>query len=312
MIPVYYDPKFLDHVTGNHPECSERLRGLLPKLETEPLKSIVSRAECTAAPLSWITAVHSPEYVATIERLCRQGGGWLDSDTRLSPGSFEAAIIACGAACQAVAEVVEGKSSAAFCAVRPPGHHAESSGGMGFCLFNNVAVAAQFAVKELRLNRVLVVDWDVHHGNGTQEIFWTRPDVGFLSIHRFPFYPGTGTAGETGAGDGLGATLNLPIAHGTPTNEYLTKFRQGVEQIAQRIKPELILISAGFDAFRDDPIGSLGLKFEDFKLLTEIVLDISRSYCPQKVVSVLEGGYHLTGLANCVEAHLLALAHSDR
>jgi acetoin utilization deacetylase AcuC-like enzyme len=179
---------------------------------------------------------------------------------------------------------------------------------MGFCLFNSIAVGAQYAVSELGLSRVLIVDWDVHHGNGSQDIFWRRSDVAFMSIHRYPFYPGTGSSEETGAGAGLGWTLNLPIEYGTSRAAYLDAFRNGIERFASQAKPELILISAGFDAYWQDPIGSLGLQPEDFAEMTAIVLEISRAYCPGKVVSVLEGGYHLVGLADCVAAHLATWA----
>ncbi len=310
VLPVFYDSTFLRHATGGHPECPERLQAILERLTGDALKSVVQLRTCQAPDEVWITAVHGEDYVRAVRQRCENGGGWLDADTILSPGSFDAARLACGAVCHAVREVVEGRERAAFCAVRPPGHHAESNRGMGFCLLNNVAVAAEYSIRNLLLNRILVIDWDVHHGNGTQEIFWTRAEVGYLSIHRYPFYPGTGTAGETGSADGLGCTLNLPISFGTPPSEFLKQFRRGLEQIAQRIQPELILISAGFDAFVDDPIGSLGLGPEDFGHLTDAVVEMSREYCPGKIVSVLEGGYHLDGLASCTENHLLSLSRS--
>jgi acetoin utilization deacetylase AcuC-like enzyme len=175
---------------------------------------------------------------------------------------------------------------------------------MGFCLFSNVAIGARAALDGLGLNRILIVDWDVHHGNGTQAIFWEEPRVGFLSIHRWPFYPGTGRADETGSGKGLGTKLNLPVEYGTEPREFRERFQSGLERLAAKIKPELILISAGFDAHRDDPIGSLDLETEDFALLSKTVLEVAGCYAGGKVVSVLEGGYNAPILAGCVALHL--------
>jgi acetoin utilization deacetylase AcuC-like enzyme len=175
---------------------------------------------------------------------------------------------------------------------------------MGFCLFNNIAVGARMALAELQLDRVLIVDWDVHHGNGTQDEFWTDPQVGFLSIHRYPFYPGTGAADETGAGRGLGTTLNLPIKFGTSRQDYLKRFEDELTAFADQLKPQLVLVSAGFDSHREDPIGSLGLEVEDFRPLTRIVLNVARTHAGGRLVSVLEGGYNVDRLAESVEAHL--------
>jgi acetoin utilization deacetylase AcuC-like enzyme len=212
--------------------------------------------------------------------------------------------MAVGAACDAVERVVRGEDRQALCLVRPPGHHALANRGMGFCLFNNVAVAATLAVEELDLDRVLIVDWDVHHGNGTQTIFWTDPRVGFLSIHRWPFYPGTGAEDEIGAGDGLGATVNLPVAYGTSRKDYLSMFAGAMERFAAKMKPQLVLVSAGFDAYHQDPVGNLGLEAEDFAVMTNLVLDVADTYARGKLVSILEGGYHLEALAESVALHL--------
>ena len=179
----------------------------------------------------------------------------------------------------------------AFCLVRPPGHHALSDAAMGFCLFNNIAIAARVAIDELGLDRVLIIDWDVHHGNGTQEMFWEDGQVGFFSIHRWPFFPGTGQASETGSGRGLGATVNLPVEFGTSRREYIESFENSLSHFANKIKPQLVMISAGFDAHRDDPVGSLGLETEDFPKLTQIALQVAHEYAGGRLVSVLEGGY---------------------
>jgi acetoin utilization deacetylase AcuC-like enzyme len=231
----------------------------------------------------------------------------LDSDTVLSTRSYDVARSAAGAACDAVDNVLTGRAQRAFCLVRPPGHHATRSRGMGFCLFNNVALAARRSIDRHGLERVLIVDWDVHHGNGTQEIFWEDPRVGYFSIHRHPFYPGTGEADETGGGAGLGTKLNLPIEFGTSRDEYLQKFRQGLEILGDRIRPQLVLISAGFDAHRLDPVGSLGLESEDFTPLTQAVLEITATYSQGRVVSMLEGGYNPAAVAESVERHVQQL-----
>ena len=212
--------------------------------------------------------------------------------------------MAAGAVCDAVERVLKGEDETAFCLVRPPGHHALTDRGMGFCLFNNVAVGSRLAIDELGLDRVMIVDWDVHHGNGTQATFWEDPQVGYFSIHRSPFYPWTGTAEETGVGAARGTTLNLPISFGTPRDEYLETFAEGVERFAAALKPQLILISAGFDAHRLDPVGSLGLESEDFSIMTKIALRVAATHAGGRVVSVLEGGYNPVALADCVEHHL--------
>jgi acetoin utilization deacetylase AcuC-like enzyme len=245
--------------------------------------------------------------VESIRTLAERGGGALDHDTVLSAQSFEVARLAAGAVCDAVDKVIAGPERHAFCLIRPPGHHASHHKGAGFCLFNNVALGARRAIDDHALERVLIVDWDVHHGDGTQEIFWEDGRVGCFSIHRYPFYPGTGGAEEIGAGAGLGTKLNVPITFGTPRAEYLDQFNRGLENLAGKIRPQLILISAGFDAHRLDPVGSLGLESEDFSSMTRSVLDIANTYCEGRVVSALEGGYNPMAVAECVESHVQQL-----
>jgi len=308
MTLLYSDPRFLDHDTGRgHPERAERLRQISALLDSSGLATESARPQWQPATLERIERVHGGRYVKSVADLAGRGGGWPDPDTVVSPASFDVARLAAGAASDAVDRVLAGEDRTALCLVRPPGHHALPDRAMGFCLFNNIAVAARVAIDEHGLDRVLIVDWDVHHGNGTQAIFYADGQVGYFSIHRWPFYPGTGATDETGTGAGLGATTNLPIAFGTPRNVYRDQFRQELEGFASRIKPQLVLISAGFDSHREDPIGSLGLEVEDFADLTRCVLDVANVHANGRVVSLLEGGYHPTRLAECVAEHLTGL-----
>jgi acetoin utilization deacetylase AcuC-like enzyme len=221
------------------------------------------------------------------------------------------AALAAGAAVDAVRRVVRGEDRTALCLVRPPGHHALADQAMGFCLFNNIAVTARSALVNEGVNRVLVVDFDVHHGNGTQAAFWEDPQVGFLSMHRWPFWPGSGAADETGSRAGLGSTVNLPVAYGTSRKDIVARFTTRLQEFADQMRPELILISAGFDAHRQDPIGDLGLETEDFTAMTEAILAVAAVHSSGRVVSVLEGGYNPPVLAECVGEHLLQLIDAD-
>ena len=304
MTLLYSAPCFLNHETGTHPECAERIRGIPERLRRSGLAARCREPEFKPVARQNLTQVHAAAYVDEIWAYAKSGGGYIESDTIVSPASYDVALMAAGAVCDAVARLMRGEDRQGLCLVRPPGHHALANRAMGFCLFNNVAVAARLAIDVLGLYRVLIVDWDIHHGNGTQATFWEDPQVGFLSIHRFPFFPGTGAADETGAGRGLGTTLNLPIKYGTSRQTYLAAFADSLEKFAARIKPQLVLLSAGFDAHRLDPIGDLGLETEDFVPLTNLVLDVADTYAGGKFVSVLEGGYDPAILADCVELHL--------
>jgi len=312
MTLLYYHDHFLDHDTGTHPERPQRLRQVAAHLERQGLVKRCRREPWERISAERLARVHEPKYAAQVEALASAGGGRIEVDTVVSAASYDVARMAAGAAADAVDRVLKGQSQNALCLVRPPGHHARQADAMGFCLFNNVAIGARVATAEHQLDRVLVVDWDVHHGNGTQDAFWTDPSVGFFSIHRWPFYPGTGDRDETGAGAGLGTSVNLPIEFGTPRTEYLQAFRTALEEFADKMRPQLVLISAGFDSHRDDPIGSLGLEVEDFVALSRIVLDIAAAHAGGRVVSVLEGGYNPGILAACVEVHLNVLLAADR
>ena len=307
MALLYYDPIFLEHNTGDHPERPQRLISIIHKLDGENLLTTCRRPGWERVSTARLARVHTPEYCASLEKYCAGGGGQIESDTVCCSKSHEAAVQATSAVCDAVERVVKGEDSRALCLVRPPGHHALQGAPMGFCLFNNVAVGARLATKELGLDRVLVIDWDVHHGNGTQATFYDDSQVGFFSIHRWPFYPGTGAADETGTGPGLGRTLNVPVEFGTSRSAYHSAFRSGLERLAAKVRPQLILISAGFDAHRDDPVGSLQLEVEDFGLLTDAVLEVAAVHCDGRVVSVLEGGYNPPVLAESVALHLRRL-----
>jgi acetoin utilization deacetylase AcuC-like enzyme len=304
MTLLYTDPIFLEHDTGTHPERAQRLRQVTAHLRRTGLEQKCQVVECPQATVEDLAAVHGTDYIASVAEFARQGGGRIEADTVLSPRSYDAAACAAGAVCDAVRQVVAGPDKRALCLVRPPGHHALERDAMGFCLFNNVAVAARVATRQLGLHRVLIVDWDVHHGNGTQAAFWEDPQVAFFSIHRWPFYPGTGWTDETGAGNGLGTIENLPVEFGTPRAEYLKLFGDELDRFAARTKPELVIVSAGFDSHRDDPVGSLGLETEDFIPLSRNVLEVADQYAEGRIVSALEGGYNPGVLAGCVEAHL--------
>jgi acetoin utilization deacetylase AcuC-like enzyme len=307
MTLLYYDPRFLEHATGRHPERPQRLKQIVAQLEQTGLTAACAQPTWQPATRERLRRVHEPHYIDHVFDFAKRGGGMLDPDTVVSPASADVAVLAAGAACDAVDRVLAGKDRTALCLVRPPGHHALAGHAMGFCLFNSVAVAARVATAEHNLERVLIVDWDVHHGNATQDMFYADGGVGFLSIHRWPFYPGTGSADETGSGAGLGTTRNLPLAFGTPRDEYRARFTAEIEDFAARIRPQLVFISAGFDAHRTDPVGSLGLEVEDFDELTRVVREIAAVHAQGRVVSLLEGGYNPPVLAQCVEAHLREL-----
>jgi acetoin utilization deacetylase AcuC-like enzyme len=306
MTLLYTDPIFLKHETGRHPETADRLRSVTAQLDKSGLaKKCVTG---TYKPLAeeTVAKLHSPKMVAQVKQVAAHGGGRLDPDTVVSPESFTVGLAAAGACSAAVDAVLKGPEHVALCLVRPPGHHATPTKSMGFCLFNNVALAARHARTAHGLTRVLIVDWDVHHGNGTQDVFYEDPEVVFYSIHRYGggFYPGTGAADETGRGKGLGHVINAPIRYGTSRKEYHAAFTRHLEKAADKIEPELVLLSAGFDAHARDPIGSLGLETEDFASLTKEVLAVAKTHAKGRLVSCLEGGYNLDALAESVQAHL--------
>ena len=306
---LVYHPAYLDHDMGaGHPESPNRLRAILQQLERSGTAGRVSKIEPRKAEDEWITQIHSPSYVAALNtHQPASGRVALDADTSMSRGSLPAAYLAAGGALAAVDAIMRGDVEHAFCAVRPPGHHAETARAMGFCLFNNVAIAARYVQKKYGLSRVLIVDWDVHHGNGTQHSFEQDPSILFFSTHQYPHYPGTGRATERGIGAGEGFTINVPMDAGDGDDEYHAIFLNVLLPAAEAFKPEFVIISAGFDAHRDDPLASMGLTEAGYSDLTGLVVGIAKRHAQGRLLSALEGGYNLTALGASVDAHLKVL-----
>ena len=306
---LVYHPVYLEHDMGvGHPESPNRLRAIMQQLERSGTAARLTNIEPRKAEDEWITQIHSSSYVAALKKhQPAQGKVALDPDTSMSPGSLTAAYLAAGGALAAVDAIMSGGVEHAFCAVRPPGHHAETARAMGFCLFNNVAIAARYAQKQHGLTRVLIVDWDVHHGNGTQHSFEQDPSILFFSTHQYPYYPGTGRATERGTGAGEGFTINVPMEAGDGNDEYHAVFLNVLLPAAEAFKPEFVIISAGFDAHRDDPLAGMGLTEAGYTDLTGLVAGIAKRHARGRVLSALEGGYNLTALSASVDAHLQAL-----
>ncbi len=306
------DRRFERHETGaGHPERPARIAAILDGLTkaglTEAGSPTIRRIVPRAAMHDDAELCHSAEYVRVAEKDISGGATTLSTgDTHVSAASLETAYLALGGVLQTVDALFRGEIDNGFCAVRPPGHHATPTRGMGFCIFNNIAIAARHAQKHHGAKRVLIVDWDVHHGNGTQDIFYDDGSVYFFSTHQWPLYPGTGKATDRGKGAGLGFTLNCPFAAGARA-EILDAFKTKLVPAARDFKPDLILISAGFDSREGDPLGGFKLTDEDFAELTRIMLDLAREHCKGRLISVLEGGYNLDGLASAVVSHVKAL-----
>ena len=308
----HIDEAYLRHrMPEGHPERVARIERLL-KLATRPGELGVTVIPASRrATIDELALVHSPVYITKIAAAAGQSC-MLDPDTYMSPDSYDVACRAVGGVLALVDRVMTGKLDNGFAAVRPPGHHAESDHAMGFCLFNNIAVAAAYALKRYRLERVLVVDWDVHHGNGTQQAFWEEPRVLFVSLHQYPFYPGTGAANETGGRHAPGLTVNVPMSAGCGDAEYEAVFRRVVRPVAEAFAPELVLISAGFDAHAADPIGGMRVSDAGFDAMASEMLDIAGSFAGGRCVAVLEGGYDLDALERCVEIVLRRMQSPDR
>lgn len=307
---LIHHPIYLKHKTGEgHPETPKRYEVVMKTLEGDA-KLFESLKVIEAEPVSKgvIQRAHTKEHFKTIETAFEDGVEYLDADTIVSMHSFDAALYAAGGVCRAVDAVMNGEASNAFVAVRPPGHHATGENAMGFCLFNNVAVAARYAQNKYKeIERVAIIDWDVHHGNGTQGIFFDDPSVFFFSMHQYPWYPGTGARGETGYGRGKGYTLNVPVKAHTAADSQKRMFENALGDIHRDFKPDLIFISAGFDAHTSDPLGQLRLENNDFVQMTRTVKQWANEVCSGRIVSCLEGGYNLETLGQTVKAHVKAL-----
>ncbi|WP_031433821.1 histone deacetylase family protein [Methylomarinum vadi] len=306
----FYHDDFLRHDTGEfHPESSARLTSINSALNTPAFDRLTRMTPVLLDDIEeHIALIHTADYIQTIHRTTpRHGQASLDADTVLSPGSYQAALLAASAVCGALDRVVAKQADNAFCAVRPPGHHAEESHAMGFCLFNNIAVAAAYARKFHGVDRLAIVDFDVHHGNGTQQAFYRTAEVMYASSHQMPLFPGTGHPSETGVGN----IVNVPLSAGDTGIQFREKYRNIILPALRKFKPELILLSAGFDAHKADPLASIMLESEDFHWVTRQVMEIAATCCSGRIISVLEGGYDLPALGESAAAHVSALMNSQ-
>ena len=295
------------HQTGlGHPESTKRIDAVINSIQAANLD--LHKIEPRAATKENLQLCHTPDYVAIAERDVASGLRQLSTgDTTISKDSYNTALLACGGILAATDAVIDGTVKNAFCAVRPPGHHARPAGGMGFCLFNNIAIAARYAQKKHGIGKVLIADWDVHHGNGTQDIFYEDGSVLFFDTHQHPLYPGTGMADETGSGKGLGLIMNNPFPAGSGRAQVYGAFEARLLKAAEKFKPEMVFISAGFDSRIDDPLGAFTLTDEHFMELTRLMKKIAADHAESRVVSVMEGGYNLDGLGKAATAHVRAL-----
>lgn len=311
---LIHHPVYQQHETGiGHPESPKRYEVVLKALRDDAeLWNSLTEIKASEVSKGVIQAAHSKEHYKLVETAFGRGYEALDNDTIISIKSFEAAVLAAGGVCRGVDEVMSGNADNAFVAVRPPGHHATAEHAMGFCLFNNVAIAARYAQNRYKdIKKVAIVDWDVHHGNGTQGIFFDDPSVFFFSMHQYPWYPGSGSRGETGYGRGKGTTMNLPIKATVPASDQKRMFDHAISDINTNFKPDLILISAGFDAHISDPLGQLKLKDDDFMSMTKTIKQWADDVCGGRIVSCLEGGYNLETLGATVKNHVKALKEDE-
>jgi acetoin utilization deacetylase AcuC-like enzyme len=308
---IVHHPIYEKHDTGpGHPEMPSRYRVVIDALQNdEKLWGSLTEITPEKALQGVIQAAHTKDHFKRVEGAFANGLDRLDMDTTISMKSFDASLYAAGGAISAVDAVMSGEVRNAFAAVRPPGHHATAESTMGFCIFNNVAVAARYAQNKYKeIENVAIIDWDVHHGNGTQGIFYSDPSVFFFSMHQYPWYPGTGSYGETGQGKGLGTTLNLPVKAYTKAADQNDAFEAAIEEIGSKMKPDMIFISAGFDAHRSDPLGQLQLEDPDYVRMTRVMIKWADEACEGRIVSCMEGGYNLETLGETVRTHVATLA----
>ena len=309
---IVYHPDFLIHNQNGHPERKERLQALLTQLHNENLFEKLVQLEPMPAGSEEVGKVHSLDQIARIRSLCKLQKTQLDADTYLVPQSYDVALLSVGAALTAMRSVMDGKLNVCFSLGRPPGHHAEPHLSMGFCLFNNIAIAARLAQEEYGLKRILILDWDVHHGNGTQKAFYHQDNVLFISVHQSPAYPGTGHIYETGAGAGTGYNVNIPLPPGSGDAEYSRAFMEIVRPLAERYQPELVMISAGQDGYHGDPLATMALSYRGFADMARHAKEIADRSAGGKIVLTLEGGYHLRGQAEAVITVLSELGNWGR
>ena len=299
-----YDDRYLEHDPGAfHVERPDRLRAIHRRLQETSLLQQLVLIEPVAAPLEWITTLHDPGYIERFRRACEKGHPILDTgDCGICPESYEIALLAVGGVLNAADAIMYGTVNNAFCAIRPPGHHAERNRAMGFCFFNNIALGARYLQKHHGLKKIAIVDWDVHHGNGTQHMFESDPTVLYISLHQDPYtlYPGTGKSSEIGRGAGEGTTLNLPMAPGSTDDDYLQAVEHRVLPALRAFAPEFLLISAGFDAHADDPLANIQLTERGYHGMGSQLAAFAKEACQGRLLTVLEGGYNLSVLAACV------------
>ncbi len=308
QVAIYYDPVFLEHGAGEHPECAARLEAIVPRLKGAPFAGSLAWPAPKPAKLADIELVHTADYIRFVEAEIKRGATHLDADTTVRPKSWEAALMAAGAGTMGVDQVLSGEYNSAFIACRPPGHHAEADKAMGFCIFNNVAIAARYAIKTCGIEKVAIIDFDVHHGNGTQSSFYDDPKVYYVSTHQEYHYPGTGSPDETGAGEAKGTNLNFPLPEGTGDEEILSLFDKKIIPALAKFEPRIVFVSAGFDAHRDDPLAGLSLTEKGYAAMTSKLRELAEKSASGRMISFLEGGYNVDALARSVEAHVREMA----
>lgn len=311
---LLYSEDYTRHLTGpNHPERPERVSHVYQHLKQEDFFGRLHPVAPYPAPLEWLYEIHTPAYVERVKNTCLSGAPILDSmDTEICHDSYEVALLAAGGGLALADGVMLGKIRNGFGLIRPPGHHAEKEIALGFCLFNNVAVTARYLQKSYGVKRVLVIDWDVHHGNGTANAFYDDPTVFYFSVHQYPYYPGTGAATERGRGKAIGTSLNVPLPAGSGDREYAAVFEEVFYPRARDFSPEFVLVSAGFDAHQNDPLAHMNVTREGYRRISEVAVSIAEECAGGRIVSLLEGGYDLTALAESVGAHLEVLMECGR
>jgi len=298
---IVKDERYMDHMANvYHPESHSRLEVIYRMLQEPDMRGKFAEIRPRMANREELELIHGPRYIQLVASTADKGYTMLDPDTYACAKSYETAKLAAGGVLAAVDEVLGDNVDNAFAFIRPPGHHAETNRAMGFCLFNNVAIAAAYAIQKHKIQKALIVDWDLHHGNGTQHSFEARPDVLYFSTHQSPYYPGTGYVNETGTGEGKGFTVNVPLAPGPGDGEFMKIFEEILEPIALEYKPDLVFVSAGFDIYYEDPLGGMQVTPAGFANLARIILELAQKACQGKVVFLLEGGYHLEGLRDSV------------